>query len=282
MDADDPPLLSKEARRLAAAAALLLVVLVTLVRSSNRTAWGAPGPPATGKPVLDTPTPSATPVPATPTLTASPTPTATQTPTPTLTPSPTLPPYYQDWAKADYGPPWEINCSDEPYWNGYDQGDWALHFCVPGMITDAAYHFNSPTDHYGLLSSYAPGVMEAQVRHRGLEPGTRGVALMSCNEIGQKVWLRPDGRDWDGPFVVVDCSQKNHLYYHMVGMGLAAEVGAETAAKWGFARADRVDVHLGGSRPGDWNGVYLAYYWVQNALEFERAELWVTATPASD
>ncbi len=280
---DDPPLLSKDARRAGLALGFLLVVLTTLFQSSGLTVWGAPEPPATtGEPVSSTPTPSATLVPATPTLTASPTPTVTLTPTPTMTASPTLPPAYRDWARENYGPPWPVDCTNEPFWDGFDQGDWALHFCVPGQITDSAYYFDSPTDHFGLLSSYAPGVMEAQVRHRGLPEGTRGVALMSCNEIGQKVWLRPEGQGWDGPFVVVDCSQKNHLYYHMIGMGLAAEVGAETAGKWGFARANRVDVHLGGSKPGDWNGVYLAYWWVENALEFERQDLWPTRAPKDD
>lgn len=265
MTDDDPPLMRGEGRRLGVAVALVLTVLVTLLGSPS--VFGAPGPSPTVKVATPTtqPMPSATSMPPSPTFTSTP----TLTPTPTPTESPTGPAPYTDWARERYGPPWTVDCSNEAIEDGYIAGAWALDFCVPGLITRDAYWYSSPNDFYGLMSSYAPGVMEAQVKHRGLPEGTRGIALMGCSEIGEKVWLRPPGGKWEGPFIVVDCSQKNHLYYHMVGMGLAVEVGFKQTERWGARVLQRVDVHIGAGKPGGWSGVYLPYWWVEWALQWE-------------
>ena len=210
----------------------------------------------------------------TPTSTNTPTPTVTPTITPSLTPTPTettppkYPPPYADWAVEDYGPPWTVNCENEDLNDGYKQGAWARDFCTPGFITREGQWYQSPPDFYGVMSSYAQNVMENQVRYRKLPEGTRGVALMSCENIGKKVWLRPPGHGWEGPFIAVDCSQRNHMYYHQVGMGLVAEVGYEQTVKWGFRTAGRIDVHIGGGPPGAYNPVYLAYWWTENVLEW--------------
>jgi hypothetical protein len=138
---------------------------------------------------------------------------------------------------------------------------------VPGYITRDAWWFDSPLNFYGVMSSYAEGVMEAQVAHRKLPTGTRGVALMSCGDIGKKVWLRPQGMQWEGPFIVVDCSQRNHMYYHIVGMGLVVEVGFAQTEKWGFRTANYIEVAIG--RSGGGPGVYYGYWWVENRLEWQ-------------
>lgn len=133
------------------------------------------------------------------------------------------------------------------------------------------------------MSSYAAGVMEAQLRHRKIPEGRYkdGVALMSCAYIYETVWLRRPGFGWDGPFVVVDCSQKNHMYYHYVGMGLVVEVGYKTVERWGAAVLQRVDVHIGPGPPGGWAGVYLPQWWLHNKLEWEGSPR-PTATPPID
>jgi hypothetical protein len=220
-----------------------------------------------------------------PTLTETPQPTVTSTSTPTETPEPTITPtvtvtepmrfsYYTDWAAPYLDIDWRPNCKDKGRTNGFTI-DWMGGFCVPGVITKESQYFDSPTDHYGLLSSYGPNVMEANVAYRGLNPReVDGVALMSCADIGKTVWLRLPGGPWKGPFVVVDCSGRNHLYYHEVALGLAVEIGYATAVEWGNVfRADRVDVHIGASPPSNWDGVFLPVWWVQNVLEFEPLRL---------
>ncbi len=266
MDSDEPPL-NPEGRRAGVAIALMLTVLAVIMRSSPGFALLGPSPTVRAVSPTTKPMPSATSLPPLPTFTSTPTPTSTPTVTPTV--SPTGPAPYQDWVSERYRPPWTVDCSNEAVEDGYIQGAWARDFCVPGLITLNAYRYKSPNDFYGLMSSYAAGVMEAQVKHRGLPEGTRGIALMGCSEIGEKVWLRPAGGKWDGPFIVVDCSQKNHLYYHMVGMGLAVEVGFKQTERWGARVLQRVDVHIGPGKPGGWSGVYLPYWWIENALQWE-------------
>jgi len=178
---------------------------------------------------------------------------------------------YEDWAIADYGPPWEVDCDDDIKENGYRMADWALGFCVPGFVTYESQFYRSPAHHWGILSSYAPGVMESQIKRLGFNPDdVRGVALMSCDHHGEEVWLRVPGvsTGWEGPFVVVDCSGRNHIYYHHVGMGLAVEIGHRQAVKWGVLVAPYVEVSIG-SKPGSWSGVRLATWWLNNALEWE-------------
>ena len=200
--------------------AILAAILISGFAGATMVASAefAPEPTPTWTPTPD-PSPTNTPTP-TPTNTPTPTPTNTPTPTATPTPTPTTPPKYPlpypDWAVEDYGPPWTVNCENENLNDGYKQGAWARDFCVPGYVARESQWFDSPPDFYGVMSSYAPGVMEAQVAHRKLPEGTRGVALMSCGDIGKTVWLRPMGQSWQGPFVAVDCSQRGHFYYHVI------------------------------------------------------------------
>ena len=206
------------------------------------------------------------------TSTPTPTPTSTPIPTETLLPTPErigLPPY-NDWAQEDprYKVPWTVRCDDDSPLNGYRMAEWARGFCIPGMITRESQFFESPSVHYGLMSSYADGVMEAQVRRRGYDDSSvEGVALMSCSHHGETVWLQtPDGT-WYGPFIVVDCSGRNHMYYHMIGLGLAVEVSNKQAKKMGGLILQQVKVSIGGKSGA--RGEYLPYFWVENVLQWE-------------
>jgi hypothetical protein len=180
------------------------------------------------------------------------------------TPTPTLHPVDVNWALENYGPPWVLNCEDGERWNGFTY----LNICVPGIITKESQFFESPRAHYGMMTSYAAGVMEAQVAYRGWDPSVEGVALMSCAEIGKTVYLNVEGQEkWWGPFRVADCSGHNHLYYHMVEMGLAVEVSYKMAKEMGALRFPRVNVCIECQDP---NGVNLAHYWLENVLEWEQ------------
>ena len=279
--ADDEPPLTHRGQRVGLAFALIVITLAILLgRGGITSAQLGPRATATEKVVTQTatPTPSATVVPPSPTSTPTPTPTITHTPTLT----PTGPRPYEDWAVDQYGPPWDVDCDNEDIYDGYKQGAWARDFCVPGIITQDAYWHTHPPTFYGLMSSYGPGVMEAQLRHRKIDEGKYkdGIALMSCAYIGHTAWLRRPGFGWDGPFVVVDCSQKNHMYYHYVGMGLVVEVGYKTTERWGAKVLQRVDVHIGPSPGG--SGIYLPYWWVENKLEWEGAAAPPAATATQE
>lgn len=250
--------------------ASIVVIFIVMALSLVMAVEAYPEPKAT-----ETPTSTRTPRPTyTPTATPTATRTPTRTPTPTFTPSatPTGPTPYSDWARSIKPPPWKVDCEDGDPSNGYRLPDWARGFCVPGLITYDAWWFDSPADFYGLMSSYAENVMEWQMEAKGYgyHAYVDGVALMSCGDIGKTVWLRPYGAMvWTGPFVAVDCSQKNHMYYHVVGMGLAVEVGFKTTELWGAKVLPRVDVHIGSSPPTNWNGVYFPDWWVKHRLQWQ-------------
>lgn len=64
----------------------------------------------------------------------------------------------------------------------------------------------------GEAAYYQPGLMAqvAEARGLGLEGYAGGVALMACGDLGREVWLHFPGESWDGPFLVVDCSRRDH------------------------------------------------------------------------
>lgn len=230
---------------------------------------------ATADETIPIPTPTITSSPTLkPTSTITPSPTSTHTPTPTatITSTPSGPTPLPDWAYEQYGPSWIPNCENDDMYDGVGLPAWANGFCVPGRITLESQFFNVPSDFYGAAVCYAPGVMENQVKAKGYDPKkVQGVALPSCAAIHETVWLRFSGSNgWQGPFKVVDCSARNHLYYHMVGMGIVVEIGFSTAERFGiWPGLNRVDVHIGSGKPGAWDGLYLPYWWLENVLEWE-------------
>lgn len=210
--------------------------------------------------------------PPSPTTTPTVTPSPTDTPIETLVPTPSGPTPLPDWAYEQYGPPWIPNCNNEDMYDGVALPAWANGFCVPGRITWESQFYSMPGDFYGLMAYYGEGRMEQQVIAKGYDPAeVAGVSLPNCAAIHETVWIKYTGSGgWRGPFKVVDCSGRNHLYYHMVGMGLVVEIGYVQASEWGVFGRGRVDVHVGGGRPGGaWNGVYLPYWWLENILEWE-------------
>jgi len=131
--------------------------------------------------------------------------------------------------------PWIVNCQNDRLEDGYIAGPWDI--CIPGVITKETWYFESPPHFSGIMSSYAPGVMPPT------PAGYVGsVASMSCADIGRTYWLRfAPGDPWIGPFLVQDCSQRNHLYGNVFYVRLAVEVNYRTALKYGIRR-DYVEV----------------------------------------
>ena len=189
-------------------------------------------------------TPTVTPAPSrTPSRTPLATPPPSRTPTPTVTPTATPGPY---------GVTWGVDCADDARLNGYLFGS----TCLPGLVSWETSRMSNPPHFVGLFTQYAPGVMEEVVRNRGLSmSGYEGaVALPLCGDIGTSVWLQRPEHDWEGPFLVADCSGRNGVFYHVLTLGLAGEVDAATAQRWGGG--NQAWVHVCRSKPpcgGAWS-----------------------------
>jgi len=182
-------------------------------------------------------------IPATPTREAdlyigTATSTATLAPTDTATPN-----QEPEWVerdpllKPDGGIPWPPPWSgpvDRP-WTMYD-GYWNEEWWIPGMISNRSYFQPSPQYHYGRATFYTEGRMEATAHARGmsLDGYLDGVSLMSPANLGDVVWLRPEGQEWTGPYLVVDCAQRDDILLILGGRDEAVEVGYRTAVRWGM------------------------------------------------
>ena len=62
-----------------------------------------------------------------------------------------------------------------------------------------------------------------------------GCALMSCGDLGRRVWVWVGGA-WVGPLVVVDCSRADH-YQMNVARGRVIDLSAELWAELGLPLA---------------------------------------------
>lgn len=160
-------------------------------------------PKADGLWVTETKTPTRT---ATETTAPSKTPTATRTPRPT--PTATVIPW------RDVPVPWTVYCEegDSRPQDGYiDRG-----ICVPGVISKETWYKETTVVVVGNLSSYDPGIMAATAAWRGLslDDYEGGMSAISCGDLGKPAWINfpPDYEEWIGPFLVVDCSGRNHMF----------------------------------------------------------------------
>lgn len=123
-------------------------------------------------------------------------------------------------------------------------GYWWLDAWVPGLVSQETRFAELPQVVKGGALFYGPGVMEATAEFYGLdwsEDIVDGVSLLTCAEIGHKVWLKRPGHEWEGPFLVADCSSREDLYAHIFFRREVVEVGFETAERWGMATRKGTD-----------------------------------------
>ena len=146
----------------------------------------------------------------------------------------------------------------------------AEHFCVPGNITLKTWFTPAPEYMEGNAVWYSPQLMEATAIYRGLslKGYLDGVSLMSPADIGKTVWINHPDLGWEGPYLVVDCAQQNHMYGVLVSRDEVVEVGYETAMRWGMVnnykiheyRIDGVIVYVGETLP----------YYIEHASRWSR------------
>lgn len=110
------------------------------------------------------------------------------------------------------------------------------NYYLPAWVTNDTWYREMPQYTVGKAVWYAPGLMNstALVRGMNLEGFQGGVATNSVDMMGKIVWLRRQGLPWEGPFLVVDVSQRNHAYHHAVNVKSIVEVDFDTAIKWGI------------------------------------------------
>jgi hypothetical protein len=157
---------------------------------------------------------------------------------------------------------WEVNCQNENPYDGFDM----LGTCIPGVISPETWKLPYPKYTIGPATYYAPGIMDQVVRNRGMSlNGYKGaVTLMSCAHIGESVWVRRPGYGWEGPYLVVDCSQPFHMYLN-TGLGhLHIEVDYDLWQKWyATSGINNIEVCLGGNDCGG-QAVSYSYWWLKN------------------
>jgi len=119
-------------------------------------------------------------------------------------------------------------------------------------VTNRTWFTPAPKHTRGNALYYASGVMEGAANRRGFDlTGYKGgVAMMSPADVGKTVWLRRGWFGfWEGPYLVVDVMQRNHVYNLVVNYGEVVEVDYQTAVRWGMIRSGRgslpVEVYKG-------------------------------------
>ncbi len=130
--------------------------------------------------------------------------------------------------------PIEEGCTAEPYylWNT---------FYTPGWISNDTWYRQTPQHTIGKAMWYAPGIMDTTARYRGMNTDgfKGGVSVISPGNIGRVVWLKRPDMSWEGPYIVVDSSQRNHAYSHTVSQGEHVEVSFDIAREWGLVQLDK-------------------------------------------
>lgn len=130
----------------------------------------------------------------------------------------------------------------------------------PCWVTNDTWFTPAPQHTIGKAVYYDYGLMEATARLRGMDlTGFKGgVAMANAADIGQVVWLRVGNEAWQGPYLVVDCSQRNHVWEHTVLKRQSVEVDYNTAIEWGMVVVEDGQVTVAhGGRPNVevWKGV---------------------------
>ena len=140
--------------------------------------------------------------------------------------------------EVDVGNPVPEMVEDNNTYNGYW---WGGEGWIAGLVTLDTQFLRMPPVSMGSAVFYAPEAMEANVVYRGLPYDKSyyvgSVAVQFCSEIGHEVWLRrPSQSEWEGPFLVADCSRRNDLYGHIMFRDQVVEVDFNTAVRWGMAK----------------------------------------------
>lgn len=166
------------------------------------------------------------------------------------------------------GPQSEVDLSQ--LINGYcqEQGLW-----VPGLVNWAPWASPMPQSSIGDVTWYAQGVMEANAELKGVDMSqfVDGIAVMQCGSDGQTAWLKRPGLPWEGPFIILDCAARHHIFAYIYYVGMVAEVGHQTALSWGLLdgenpiyQVEDVELFIGAAPPAQTIPVDYRTWWLDN------------------
>lgn len=147
---------------------------------------------------------------------------------------------------------------------------------IYGLITIESWNITLPAYAKGNVVWYSPDLMEATAQAQGIDLSqyVDGVALMSCQDFGQVVWIKRPGYDWEGPFIVVDCAKRQHMFAAIYYNGEIAEVGFKTAERWGMVHIENgerivssyvaldVEIYKGSAPPQGGDSVDYRNWWL--------------------
>ena len=109
-----------------------------------------------------------------------------------------------------------------------------------------------------IASQYSPGMMDLVVANRQSGnawvhlpddlPVVDGyIAVLNCDQLGETLWIKPDGMNVWEKHLIVDCSRPprtDGTYEWMEDNNIGIEVSYETAVRWG-AVGRGIKVHIG-------------------------------------
>ena len=124
-----------------------------------------------------------------------------------------------------------ILVDDGPY-DGYRWGEMRPMAWIPGVITEASYNMELPPVFSGKLGAYY--VPETLGANKYLEGYLGAVALPTCAEVGQPVWINRGG-GFEGPYLVADCARLLNTYGQIVHEEVVIKISFEVAMDWGMA-----------------------------------------------
>jgi len=112
--------------------------------------------------------------------------------------------------------------------NKYDGYYNEFHTWIPGVVKAESQFLIMPD----LVIGEVWGGGGIGIHSFGDEGIVDNIVLPFCSEIGNYVWAKREGRDWEGPFRVIDCAARYDIYNVVVNRNEVAEVLFKTAEKW--------------------------------------------------
>lgn len=154
---------------------------------------------------------------------------------------------------------WEINCDDGNVYTGFMFKD----LCVPGVISKESWLMPYPKHTVGVATYYYEGVMDRVLENRdmSLDGYVDGIVLMTCGNIGDSVWVRRPGLNWEGPYLVVDCGGA-HGVWAFTEYRLHVEVDVNRWNLWRETTGTQSIEICIGDNSCDGNPIYWGNYWL--------------------
>ena len=154
---------------------------------------------------------------------------------------------------------WDIDCNDGNVYTGFT----FLDKCVPGVISKESWLMKYPKHTVGVATYYAEGIMDRVVENRGmsLKGYVDGIVLMTCGNVGDSVWVRRPGLNWEGPYLVVDCGGA-HGVWAFTEFRLHVEVDVKRWNSWRETTGTQSIEICIGDKSCDGNPIYWGNYWL--------------------